>query len=66
MGHRRFLPLEHPLWKNKSTFDNQREHRLALKSLSGDHVLEQYDGFEQVTFGKFMKKKKRDVNRNDN
>jgi hypothetical protein len=59
MGHRRFLPLGHPWRKNKSSFDNQKENRLVPKPLFGDHVLEQYDGFEQVTFGKLMREKTR-------
>jgi hypothetical protein len=66
MGHCRFLPLGHPWRKNKSSFDNQKENRLAPKPLSGDHVLEQYDEFEQVIFGKLMRKRKQDVERNDN
>jgi len=61
MGHRRFLPTGHPLCKNKRCFNNKLESREAPLPLSGEQVLEQYQSFDQVTFGKTSsKKRKRD------
>jgi hypothetical protein len=60
MGHRRFLESNHTWRKNKSSFDNTRETRQAPKPLSGDEVIEQYEKFEQTTFGKITRKRKRD------
>lgn len=58
--HRRFLKSDHKWRKNKSSFDNTVETRKAPKPLSGDEVIEQYETFEQVTFGKMTRKRKRD------
>ena len=52
MGHRCFLPLDHPLRRNKISFNNKVELREALVPLTGEQVLEQYDTFDQVKFGK--------------
>ncbi|XP_070029792.1 uncharacterized protein [Nicotiana sylvestris] len=41
MGHRRFLEINHPYRRNKSSFDNTKEERLAPQALSGDDVLAQ-------------------------
>lgn len=58
--HRRFLKSDHKWRKNKSSFDNTVETRKAPKPLSGDEVIEQYETFEQVTFGKMTRKRKCD------
>jgi hypothetical protein len=61
MGHRRFLPLDHPWRMNKMSFNNEEEIREALVPLSGQAVLDQYATFDQVKFGKdISKKRKRD------
>ena len=52
MAHRRFLPLEHPWRRNKISFNNHVETREAPVPLTGEQVLEQYESFDQVTFGK--------------
>ena len=52
MGHQHFLPLDHPLRRNKISFNNKVELREALVPLTGEQVLEQYDTFDQVQFGK--------------
>ena len=61
MGHRRFLPSDHPWRMNKVSFNNEVETREAPVPLSGQQVLEQYETFDQVSFGKTgSKKRKRD------
>jgi hypothetical protein len=59
MGHRRFVESNHTWRKNKSSFENPRETRQAPKPLSEDEVIEQYENFEQTTFGKITRKRKR-------
>ena len=58
MGHRRFLEANHKRRRTKEAFDNTRETRQALKSLSRDDVIEKYKTFEQVIFGESTGKKK--------
>jgi hypothetical protein len=61
MGHRRFLPLDHPWRMNKMSFNNEEETREAPVPLSGQAVLDQYATFDQVKFVKdISKKRKRD------
>ena len=61
MGHRRFLPLDHPWRMNKMSFNNEEETREAPVPLSGQDVLDQYATFHQMGFGKdISKKRKRD------
>ena len=61
MGHRRFLPSDHPWHMNKMSFNNEVETREAPVPLSGQQVLDQYETFDQVIFGKATsKKRKRD------
>jgi len=52
MGHRRFLPKGHKWRRNKISFNNQVENRDPPVPLTGEQVLQQYESFEQVTFGK--------------
>ena len=59
MGHRRYLPHNHPWRQNKSSFDNTKELDEAPKPLSGYDVLEEYECFEQIEFGNLTKKRKR-------
>jgi hypothetical protein len=58
MGHRRFLPMDHRWRKNKASFNNTVETRETLVPLSGEGVLQQYESFEQITFGKSTRKRK--------
>ncbi|XP_060190633.1 uncharacterized protein LOC132619889 [Lycium barbarum] len=51
LGHRRFLPSDHPLRKDKKSFDGKKEHRPAPTPLSGIEVLEELHEFNNV-FGK--------------
>lgn len=53
MGHRRFLPPEHPWRKQKKDFDNTIEERVAPKRPSGDDMLET---LREITHGKGGKK----------
>jgi hypothetical protein len=57
MGHRRFLPSDHPWRNNKVSFNNEVETREAPVPLTGAQVLEQFESFEQVRFGKKASKK---------
>ena len=66
MGHRRFLPIEHPWRKNKSSFDNTRDVRFAPQPLSGDDAIAQLGNFQPVTFGKATKKRKRNEEEHHN
>ena len=59
MGHHRFLPSEHRWRRNKVSFNNKVEHREAPVPLSGEQVLQQYESFEQVTFGRTTCKKRK-------
>nr|XP_016483468.1 PREDICTED: uncharacterized protein LOC107804152 [Nicotiana tabacum] len=63
MGHRRFLPMNHPRRKNKRLFDRKVEMGVAPSSLSGDEALSQLQGLGNVTYGKGQKWK-RDVSNN--
>ena len=58
MGHRRFLPMDHRWRKNKASFNNTVETREPPVPLSGEGVLQQYESFEQITFGKSTRKRK--------
>ncbi|XP_058776589.1 uncharacterized protein LOC131650901 [Vicia villosa] len=50
MGHRRFLPTNHPWRNNKSSFDNTREVRHAPQPLTGDDVIAQHENIQPVIF----------------
>lgn len=60
MGHRKFLPSDHPWRKNKSSFDNTREVRQAPQPLTGEEVIAQHEKIQPVIFGKTIKKRKRE------
>ncbi|XP_019255076.1 PREDICTED: uncharacterized protein LOC109233657 [Nicotiana attenuata] len=57
MGHRCFLPLDHPWHKNRRLFDGKVEKGVAPNPLTGDDVLMQLQGLGNVTFGKGQKRK---------
>ncbi|KAM3221674.1 hypothetical protein P3L10_020944 [Capsicum annuum] len=59
LGHRRFLPLDHALRKDKKSFDGKEEHRRTPIPLSGIEVLEELHKFNNV-FRKGKKKRSRD------
>ncbi|XP_019255009.1 PREDICTED: uncharacterized protein LOC109233579 [Nicotiana attenuata] len=54
LGHRRFLPLDHPSRKDKKSFDGNEEYRPAATPLSGVEVFEELLEFNNV-FGKGKK-----------
>ncbi|XP_019264950.1 PREDICTED: uncharacterized protein LOC109242560 [Nicotiana attenuata] len=58
MGHRCFLPLDHPWRKNRRLFDGKVEKGVAPNPLTGDDVLMQLQGLGNVTFGKGQKRKR--------
>ncbi|XP_057425376.1 uncharacterized protein LOC130718765 [Lotus japonicus] len=66
MGHRRFLPTQHPWRMKKSPFDNTRELRIAPEPLTGDQVIAQLESLELLPFGKATRKRKRTTNVNHN
>ncbi|XP_021984396.2 uncharacterized protein LOC110880131 isoform X1 [Helianthus annuus] len=57
LGHRRFLPLEHPFRKRKKDFNNQQENDIIKNPLSGEEIYDSLTGFEN-TWGKKKKTKK--------
>ncbi|XP_070019670.1 uncharacterized protein [Nicotiana sylvestris] len=59
MGHRRFLPHDHHLRKDKKSFDGKEEHRPAPTPLSGVEVFQELLEFNNI-FGKGKKKRPRD------
>ena len=63
MGHHWFLSSDHRWRRNKVSFNNMVETREPPVPLSGEQVLQQYESFEQVSFGKctaWKKRKQRD------
>jgi len=52
------LPPDHPWRNNKVSFNNKVETREAPVPLTGAQVLEQFESFEQVKFGKMTASKK--------
>ncbi|WVZ58442.1 hypothetical protein U9M48_008718 [Paspalum notatum var. saurae] len=48
----------HKWRRNKTSFNNRAENRAAPVPLSGAQVLQQYESFEQVQFGKMSNKRK--------
>ncbi|XP_038996619.1 uncharacterized protein LOC120121300 [Hibiscus syriacus] len=46
LGHRRFLPLQHPLRKRKKYFNNQQEDGVIKQPLSGEEIYDYLTGFE--------------------
>jgi len=58
LGHRRFLPLQHPLRKRTKDFNNQQELDHIKQPLSGEEIFDYLAGFE-TSWGKDVKKDKR-------
>jgi hypothetical protein len=48
MGHRRYLPMDHPFRRNRRTFDGKHEMECAPKVSSEDEILRQ---LEEMVFG---------------
>ena len=48
MDHRRWLPMDHPLRRNRRTFDGKQEFECTPKVPSGNEILRQLEG---MTFG---------------
>ncbi|XP_055803422.1 uncharacterized protein LOC129872461 [Solanum dulcamara] len=63
MGHRCFLPMNHPWRKNRMLFDGKVEMGIAPRPLTGDEVLMQLHELGNVSFGK-VQKRKRNVSNN--
>ena len=56
MGHRRYVPMDHPFWRNKRTFDGKQELECAPEVPSGDEILRQFEGvFRDENAGKTPK-----------
>jgi len=49
MGSCRFLPLNHSWRNNAKAFGGTKENHPALKQLSGDDIVQQYQQFDQVS-----------------
>ncbi|XP_060183024.1 uncharacterized protein LOC132612978 [Lycium barbarum] len=58
LGHRAFLPPDHPFRRDKKSLDGKEEHKAAPTPLSGIEVLEELREFNNV-FGKGRKKRAR-------
>ncbi|XP_019223546.1 PREDICTED: uncharacterized protein LOC109205295 [Nicotiana attenuata] len=63
MGHRRFLPMDHPWRRSRTLFDGKVEMGVAPNPLTGDEALVQLQALGNVSFGKGQKRK-RDVHSN--
>ncbi|XP_060170851.1 uncharacterized protein LOC132601805 [Lycium barbarum] len=63
MGHRRFLPINHPWRRNRVLFDGKVEMGAAPSPLTGDGALMQLQDLGNVTYGK-VQKRKRNVSNN--
>nr|XP_033511247.1 uncharacterized protein LOC104093175 isoform X2 [Nicotiana tomentosiformis] len=63
MGHRRFLPMDHPCRRSRALFDGKVEMGVVPNPLIGDEALVQLQALGNVTFGKGQKRK-RDVHNN--
>ncbi|WMV08688.1 hypothetical protein MTR67_002073 [Solanum verrucosum] len=64
LGHRRFLPPDHPLRKDKKSFDGKEEHRLAPTPLLGIELLEELHEFNNV-FRKGIRKELQPIEDDD-
>lgn len=58
MGHRCFLPMNHPWRKNRVLFDGKVEMGVAPRSLTSDETLMQLEELSNVSFGKGQKRKR--------
>lgn len=63
MGHRRFLPMDHPWRRSRTLFDGKVEMGVAPNPLTGDEALVQLQALGNVSFGKGQKRK-RDIHSN--
>ena len=48
MGHRRFLPKDHPYYRNRKDFNGTIEKHLALKYQDGPTILRELNKLEVV------------------
>jgi hypothetical protein len=44
MGHRRYLPMDHPFRRNRRTFDGKQEFECAPEVPSEEEILRQLEG----------------------
>ena len=64
MGHRQFLPRNHPYWRQKKAFNGEQDFRIPPKILSGEEILEKVD-LIPISWGKMkIKSLESDVNTN--
>ena len=64
MGHRRFLPRNHPYQRQKKAFNDEQDFRIPIKILSGEEILEKVD-LIPISWGKMkIKSLESDVNTN--
>ena len=64
MGHRRFLPRNHPYRRQKKAFNGEQDFRIPPKILSGEEILEKVD-LIPISWGKMkIKSLESDVNTN--
>ncbi|XP_070044168.1 uncharacterized protein [Nicotiana tomentosiformis] len=58
MGHRHFLPMDHPWRRSRTLFDGKVEMGVAPNPLRGDEALVQLQALGNVTFSKGQKRKR--------
>ena len=58
MGHRRFLPKDHP-WRRSRKFNGKREDGEAPRELTGEDVLMQLERLQGLTLGKHGNRKRK-------
>ena len=58
MGHRRFLPKDHP-WRRSRKFNGKREDGEAPRELTGEDVLIQLERLQGLTLGKHGNRKRK-------
>ena len=59
IGHRRYLPMDDPLRKNKRAFDGNSETREKPRNFSREELLQELDMVQHVRPGKHEKKKRK-------
>ncbi|XP_042942865.1 uncharacterized protein LOC122277050 [Carya illinoinensis] len=62
MTHRRWLAQDHSWRRKKSAFNGKEEHRLQLRMVEGQALMEQLHEVSNVQFGKSTRKRKRKPN----
>ncbi|KAG9458168.1 hypothetical protein H6P81_002676 [Aristolochia fimbriata] len=55
LRHRRFLPDNHPWRVDKKSYNGEVENDQATHALTGEQIIQQWNGYENVRFGKAPK-----------